>query len=70
VLVTYDRRTMPRLLKLWAETGQRHAGVVFVDERTVRPDAIGALTQALRTLADHYGSEAWLDRVIFLQRAC
>lgn len=67
-LVTYDRRTIPRLLKEWAETGRHHAGVVFVDERTVRPDAVGVLARALLALAARSGSEDWGDRVVFLQR--
>ena len=33
-LVTYDRRTIPPLLKTWAEEEQRHGGVIFVDEKT------------------------------------
>ena len=32
-LVTYDRRTIPPLLKNWAEEGRRHGEVIFVDER-------------------------------------
>lgn len=34
-LVTYDRRTIPPLLKTWAEEGRQHAGVIFVDEKTI-----------------------------------
>ena len=36
-LVTYDRRTIPPLLKLWAEEGRSHGGVIFVDEKTISP---------------------------------
>ena len=32
-LVTYDRRTIPPLLKAWAEEGRHHGGVIFVDSR-------------------------------------
>ncbi|MDO8689041.1 MAG: hypothetical protein Q7R39_03365, partial [Dehalococcoidia bacterium] len=39
ILVTYDCRTIPPLLKSLAETGQHHGGVV--DERTLRFDNIG-----------------------------
>ena len=34
-LVTYDRRTIPPLLKSWAEAGRAHGGVIFVDEKTI-----------------------------------
>jgi hypothetical protein len=40
-LVTYDRRTMPRLLKLWAEEARSHGGLIFVDEKTISPADIG-----------------------------
>jgi len=36
-LVTYDRRTIPPLLKIWAEEGLEHGGVIFVDEKTISP---------------------------------
>ena len=36
-LVTYDRRTIPLLLKRWAEEGRSHGGVIFVDEETILP---------------------------------
>ena len=36
-LVTYDRRTIPPLLKTWAESGLHHGGVVFVDENGEGP---------------------------------
>ena len=32
-LVTHDRRTIPPLLKTWAEVDRDHGGVIFVDER-------------------------------------
>jgi hypothetical protein len=40
-LVTSDRRTIPPLLKLWAEEGRSHGGVVFVDEKTISLADIG-----------------------------
>lgn len=67
-LVTYDRRTIPPLLKNWAEEGRRHSGVIFVDEKTIFPADIGALVLALSDLARHTGKWDWTDRVIFLRR--
>ena len=46
-LVTYDRRTIPPLLKLWAEEERSHGGVIFVDEKTISPADIGGLVRAL-----------------------
>ena len=44
-LVTYDRRTIPPLLKTWAEEGRKHGGVIFVDEKTISPADIGGLVR-------------------------
>lgn len=67
VLVTFDRRTIPPLLKEWAETGHHHAGVILVDEKTVRPNDVGGLVRALRRLIDAAGAESWHDRVVYLR---
>lgn len=67
-LVTYDRRTIPPLLKAWAEAGLEHGGVVFVDEKTVSPADIGGLLRALRELVHETGDWDWAGRVCFLRR--
>ena len=67
-LVTYDLRTMPVLLQEWAESGQRHAGVVLVDDATIQPDDIGGLIHAPSTLVVESGAASWEDRVVFLRR--
>ena len=67
VLITYDCRSIPPLLKEWAETGRHHAGVVLVDEKTLRPNDIGGLLRALRALVSHSAAENWQDRVVFLR---
>ena len=67
-LVTYDRRTIPPLLKTWAEAGQRHGGVIFIDEKTIPPSDIGGQVRALAALAREAASWYWADRVIFLRR--
>lgn len=67
-LVTYDRRTIPPLLKTWAEEGRAHGGVVFVDEKTISPADIGGLVWALTRLARDAGNWDWTNRVCFLRR--
>jgi hypothetical protein len=67
-LVTYDRRTIPPLLKNWAEEGREHAGVIFVDEKTVSPADIGGLVRSLATLVKQTYDLDWTDRVYFLRR--
>ncbi len=67
-LVTYDLRTIPSILKLWAEEERSHAGVVLVDEKTISTDNIGQLVLALFELAKHTQSWDWRNRMYFLQR--
>ena len=67
-LVTYDRRTIPPLLKTWAETGLGHGGVIFVDEKTISPADIGGLVRSLRELASEFGHLDFQNRVLFLRR--
>jgi hypothetical protein len=67
-LVTYDRRTIPPLLKAWAEEGRRHGGVIFVDQKTILPSDIGALVRALSELSRKTAKWHWTNRVCFLRR--
>ncbi len=67
-LVTYDRLTIPPLLKRWAEEAHSHAGVIFVDEKTISPADIGALVKALAALVKQTRAWDWTDRILFLRR--
>jgi hypothetical protein len=67
-LVTYDRRTIPPLLKAWAEAGQHHGGVIFIDEKTIPPSDIGGQVRALAALSRETASWEWADRIVFLRR--
>lgn len=67
-LVTYDCRTVPRLLKEWTEQGRHHGGVVLVDQHTLRPSDIGGLAKALVHLAKLSRAWDWGDRVVYLTR--
>lgn len=66
-LVTYDRRTIPPLLKIWAEEDRSHGGVIFVDEKTISPADIGGLVRALIALAGEAGEMDWTTQVYFLR---
>jgi hypothetical protein len=67
-LVTYDRRTIPPLLKTWAEEGREHGGVIFIDEKTISPADIGGQVRALSNLVRTAAKWNWTDRFCFLQR--
>lgn len=69
VLVTYDVRTIAPLLKSWAEAGVNHAGVVFVDQRTIAPQDFGELVAALSHLWKRERRKNWSNRVVFLRGA-
>ena len=66
--VTYDRRTIPPLLKSWAEEERTHGGVIFVDEKTVAQADIGGQVKALAGLHKEAGTWDWTNRVVFLRR--
>jgi hypothetical protein len=67
-LVTYDRRTIPPLLKAWGEEERKHGGVIFVDEKTISPADMGGLVRALSNLSRETAKWDWTDRVCFLRR--
>ena len=67
-LVTYDRRTIPPLLKNWAEEGRQHGGVIFVDEKTISQADIGGLIQSLAKLVKETRDLDWTDRIYFVRR--
>ena len=67
-LVTYDRRTIPPLLKTWGEEGRKHGGVIFVDEKTVSPSDTGGLIGGLSDLWRKTSKWDWTNRVYFLRR--
>lgn len=67
-LVTYDRRTIPPLLKVWAEQGRDHGGVVFVDDRTIPSCDVGALVKALHSLWKQTVKWDWANRTIIVRR--
>jgi hypothetical protein len=67
-LVTYDVHTVPPVLKEWAETGQVHAGVVFVDSRAIPQRDLGTLTRALGQPWEERQGQEWKNRVVFVTR--
>jgi hypothetical protein len=67
-LVTYDRKTIPPLLKTWAETGHDHGGVIFVDGKTIPASDFGGLIRALQKLVSESAGWDWENRICFLRR--
>jgi hypothetical protein len=67
-LVTYDLRTIPPLLKTWIEKGHDHAGVIFVDHKTIPSSDFGGLIRALQKLFQDTAQQDWTNQVCFLRR--
>ncbi len=67
-LVTYDQKTIPPLLAALYADGEHHAGIVFVDQRTISSSHFGALVRALLFLWDEQGRDDWQDRIGFLRK--
>src|SRR5947209_16976648 len=66
-LVTYDRRTIPLLLRNWALRDRPHAGVIFVDGKTMRMDDVGSQVRSLTAEWDAHQHEDWTNRVQYLR---
>jgi hypothetical protein len=67
-LVTYDRKTIPPLLKIWGEVGHDHAGVIFIDDKTIPSSDFGGLVKALQNLIQETNGWDWKNRICFLRR--
>lgn len=65
-LVTYDLRTIPALLADFAEQGRGHAGVIFIDQRTIAPNNFGLLVRSLLFLWQAEQDGDWQNRAVFL----
>lgn len=68
-LVTYDRRTIAPLLVEWGISGTDHAGVVFLDDASIRPADTGGQVRALIVHWDETHDWDWKNRIVFLRRA-
>lgn len=66
-LVTYDLRTIPLLLTEFAADNEAHAGVIFVDDASIRNDDFGGLITALLAHWSRYADENWENRIAFLE---
>lgn len=66
-LVTYDLRTIPELLANLAEQACDHAGVIFIDQKTIPPNHFGLLIKSLSFLWQREQDKDWSNRVLFLE---
>lgn len=66
-LVTYDQRTIVPLLMQWMTEGRDHAGVLFVDEKSILQEDVGEQVNALIALWDTTQSENWANVISYLK---
>lgn len=66
ILVTFDLRTVPGLLEELAGEGEYHAGVIFVNNWTIRQNDVGGLVRSLRNLLEEDELTDWTNVPIFL----
>ncbi|MHB9008745.1 MAG: DUF5615 family PIN-like protein [Limisphaerales bacterium] len=66
-LVTFDLRTIPPLLRQWAEQGIDHSGVILVDEQTLAQNDVGGLIAALGAVWKVHRDLDWTNRVVYLR---
>jgi hypothetical protein len=69
VFVTYDQGSIPGLLRHWAAEGRDHAGVIFGDENTIRPNSPAEIAAALKLMAAEIGDPDTANMVRFLRRS-
>ena len=63
--VTFDLRTIPELLRQWAAEDRPPSGVIFVDDKSFRPNS-PTFVASLANLASEYRSTSMLNIVRFL----
>lgn len=66
--MTFDQRTIPRLLELWAESGKSHGGIIFVSRKAFAPNDLSGLAICLVAFWDAYRDLDWTDRLAHLRR--
>ena len=65
--ITYDQKTIPPILGEWGEANRNHAGVIFIDYRSIPPNNFGKLVTAIIWLWDTQNQADWKNRIVYLQ---
>ena len=65
--VTYDQRTVAPMVTQWALEGRNHAGIIFVDEKSIAQEDIGGKVLALLSLWDKANSLDWTNAISYLK---
>ncbi|VEP17601.1 conserved hypothetical protein [Hyella patelloides LEGE 07179] len=66
-LVTYDQKTIPPILVKLGQANLNHAGVIFIDYRSISPSNFGGLVRAIVWLWKTQNDANWQNRIVYLQ---
>ena len=66
--VTFDQKTIPDLLRQLAAEDRPHSGVIFGDDKTLKPDNPSAVAVSLAALAKEIGNADTSNMIRFLRR--
>lgn len=66
-LITYDQKTIPPILVEWGQANTNHAGVIFIDYRSISPNNFGGLIKAIIWLWKTQNNSNWQNRIVYLQ---
>ncbi|MEM9274146.1 MAG: DUF5615 family PIN-like protein [Cyanobacteria bacterium P01_F01_bin.143] len=66
-LVTYDQKTIPPILVEWGQGNINHAGVVFIDYRSITPNNFGGLIKGIVWLWKTQNDANWQNRIVYLR---
>lgn len=66
-LVTYDQKTIAPLAMQWTAEGREHAGVIFIDVRSIVQNGVGQQVRALIDFWDQANTQDWTNAVSYLK---
>lgn len=66
-LVTYDRASIAPYLRQLADQGQDHAGIIFIDHKSIPQGNFGLIVKALLYIWKNESKATWKNRVIYLK---
>jgi len=67
-LVTCDLSPIQPLLKIWGEEGRAHAGVIFIDDKSIRGNDYGGLVKAILHAWKQLKDADFTDGILFIHR--
>lgn len=66
-LLTYDQRTIVPLVTQWGMQGRDHAGVIFIDDKSIAQVDSGGQLRALIDLWDKAHIQDWKNAISYLK---